>query len=379
MKRLFAGFACLCVFALQTCFAGTSYVIATDNNPSANSAFVYALNTANGDLTLLKELQTGGQGLGGGSIDNITQAVTQTAACFFAMDTGSSDIAAFSKATGYRKVGNYSNSALNSEYVGGSIAVTPNGKWLYGAYSGSQNVGAWQVNSDCSLTFVAAYVPSVGTDLYSTLGVTPNGLALIVPAPDYEAAEAFKINANGTLSDIGFVSWTSNPTCASVACFPSAIDITKDGKVVVFGDSNLGTPAVLTANLTSKGLTNPQVWSLPNSVNVGGGEGFPFFSAAGYSGSGYLYVGISGFPPQLPGVTTVSFTESPLDLKVANTTVVESSSMVDAAIAATGNTMVILEPPNVIGVFRINTDGSITPLTTTESNASSLSIYPNTR
>jgi len=188
MKRLFAGFAFLCVFALQTCFAGTSYVIATHDDPSDTNASVYVLNTANGDLTLVKELETGGEGLGGGSFYLITQAVTQTAACFFVMDTGSSDIAAFSKATGYRKVGNYSNSALNSDYVGGSIVVTPNGKWLYGAYSASQNVGAWRVNSDCSLTFVAAYVPSVGPDLYSALGVTQNGLALIVPAPDYEAA-----------------------------------------------------------------------------------------------------------------------------------------------------------------------------------------------
>jgi F0F1-type ATP synthase membrane subunit c/vacuolar-type H+-ATPase subunit K len=52
-------------------------------------------------------------------------------------------------------------------------------------------------------------------------------------------------------------------------------------------------------------------------------------------------------------------------------------------IAAAGDLMVVAEDPNVIGVFLINSDGSLTQLSTTVDNRAqapfSLSMFPNTR
>lgn len=381
MKRLLTTFLWFgLVFVLESyTFAGTSYVITTDNNVTANSASVYSLNTSTGTLKLVKRLKTGGTALGGGFFASVTQAITRSAGCVFIADTASDDIAAFA-APSYNLVGRFSNSALSfSAYgLGGSIALTPKGNFLYGAYSGSLNIGAWQVNGDCSLTFIAAYVPSAGADYYATLGVSPNGLSLIVPVTDYGAAEAFAINTNGTLSDIGFLGWGGSACAPLSFCAPDALDFTKDSKIVVFGNASDGVPGALTASLTSQGLTNPQAWPLENSDKVVGSD-IPFFSAAGYAGSGNLYFGICG--PMLPGVTTTNFNENPLSISVLNTTVVDSEA--DGAIAVTGDTMVIAESPNVIGVYRINADGSISLLSkTTDSKANalvSLSIYPNDR
>jgi hypothetical protein len=373
--RFLGFFLLLCT--LSPASLAVTYVITNDNNTVANSATVYELNTTTGTLTLVKVLLTNGVALGGVSFDAVGQAVTQTANCVFILDSGSSDIAAFSRATGYEKVGNYSDSAVLN---GASIALSPNGKWLYGTYIGTVNLGAWRVNADCSLTFIAAYTPSVPVAL-SDLKVTPNNLGLVVPLTNFEAAEGFRINPDGTLTDLGFVSFKTIPQCElDSGCFPFSVDITKDSRVAVFGSTNGGgnIPVAITVNLTSAGLTDPEVWQVGNPVNANGSV-LPFFSAAGYAGSGFLYFGVCG---PGAGVTTTSFAENPLNIEVVTTTLVDPARY-DGAIAVTGTTMVIAEPPNQIGVFRTNADGSITPLSTvTDPNSSdliSLSIFPNTR
>jgi hypothetical protein len=375
--KIFVCFA-LALMLYPAAFGATTYVITNDDN-APNSASIYSLDTATGQLTLLKVLPTGGEG-NGATFNGFMVAVERTAKCFFVMDAQTDDIAAFSQATGYSKVGNYSNQLLVSTTYGGSIALTPNGKWLYGTYNDSKNVGAWQINSDCSMTFIAAYVPGAGADGFATPGVTPNGLGLVVALPDHGAAELFKINANGSLSDINSVSWAANPTCSQQYCSPLGVDFTKDSKVAVFG--NLGEP-LLSANLMATGLTNPQVWSVLN-------EQFDepvlaILGAGAYAGSGYLYA--STFGPDLPGedpqVTTIDFTESPLNLQAVTTTLIQSPNFIDAQAGVAGNTMIIAELFNSLGVYRINPDGSLTLLDTViDSNAGALDsfvIYPNTR
>ena len=358
-------------------FAARPYVVTNDDSPSANSATAYTLNTTTGAPTLTRVLHTGGKGLGGGFVGSTGIAVASNAHCVFVADTDSNDIAAFAS-PGYNLVGRFSNSAVSfSSYgTGGSLSLAPNGKSLYGAYSGSFNIGAWAVGSNCSLTFLAAYVPSVGADLFAYLAVAPSGKYLVVSATDYEAAELFAIAKNGELTDQGFISFAANSTCAADGCYPTGIDITKDSKVVVFGNATTSEASALSVNVGSGGFSNPQVWNLTNASGATGTT-VPFFSAAGYAGSGALYFGMSS-----GAVVTAKFTESPLSITVTNSTVITQGSPINT-IAVTGNAMVVAEPVNQIGTFRINSNGSLTLLhTTTDSNASggfSLAIYPNTR
>jgi len=356
-------------------FAVGPFVVTNDDNPGGNSATAYTLNAATGALTLARVLHTGGRGLGGGFLGSIGVAVASNAHCLFVADTASNDIAAFA-GRAYNLAGRFSNPALNFNVnsAGGSIALAPNGASLYGAYGGSMNIGAWAVGSNCSLTFVGAYVPSVGADFFSEVRVAPNGKYVVVSAPDFEAAELFAVGKNGELTDRGSVSYAGNSNCAVTGCFPTGIDITRDSKVVVFGNSS-GASA-LSVNVGSSGFSNPQVWTLTNAANATGAT-VPFFAAAGYAGSGALYFGMSS-----GAVVTTQFTESPLSITVTNSTTITQGSPINT-IAATGNTLVVAEPLNQIGVFRINADGSLTLLENiTDNNAQpgfSLSIYPNTR
>src|SRR5215469_9436470 len=221
LARFASLFMMLAALSISS-FAGASYVIVNNNNHKANSISAYKLDTANGTLSFYGKVGTTGQSLGGGIVA-VGQAITSDAHCLFAMDTQSNDIAAFASPS-YKLVGKFANSALSFNLSGGAIGVSPNGKFLYGAYTGTFNIGAWQVNPDCSLSFIAAYVPSVGADAYSDLGVSPNGSVLVVSAPDFQAAESFKIGSDGGLTDLGFVSFANVTSCASQGCFPAAID-----------------------------------------------------------------------------------------------------------------------------------------------------------
>jgi hypothetical protein len=354
-------------------FAGTSYVIVNNNAGTANSVSAYKLDTDSGTLSFYGKVATTGQSSGDGALA-VGQAITSDGHCLFATDTGSNDIAAFASPS-YKLVGKFSNSALSFKVAGGTIAVSPNGKSLYGVYTGTLNIGAWRVNPDCSLTFIAAYVASLGADSYSDLGVSPNGSVLVVSAPDFEAAESFKIGSNGSLTDLGFVSFKNVASCANAGCFPAALDFTKDSKIVVFGNSSIFQPSVLTASLDARGaLTNPQLWDLPNS-----GMAFSnavFLSAQAYAGNGFLFVGMDF------GVVTANFTENPLSITAANSTGITNFG--SGGLASTGNILVVAEGEFFGGIatFRINSDGSLTPLSTlTDAGENPLwpTIYPNTR
>src|SRR5579863_9653357 len=352
-------------------FAGTSYIIANNNSPTANSVTAYKLNTGSGLFVVGGTVKTTGKGLGGGIVA-VGQAITSDAHCLFAIDTGSNDIAAFASPS-YKLVGKFSNSELNfSNYAGGTIAVSPNGNFLYGSYTGTSNIGAWQVNPNCSLTFIAAYVPSVGADAYSGLGVSPDGNSLVVSAPDFQAAESFQIGSNGSLTDVGFVSFADVSSCASAGCFPAAIDFTKDSKIVVFGNAT-SEPSVLTASLGTSGtLTDPQEWDLSNSQNLDFSNAV-FLSSGAYAGSGFLFVGMTG------GVVTATFTESPLSITTTNS---RKTTGYSGNLAVTGNILVRVGSFE-LSTYRIHSDGSLTVIETLGGgNAGVLlwpTIYPNTR
>ncbi len=364
--------------ALVAALCSTSvaqHILTNDDNPSGNTATSFP-----GDVVL----HTGGKGLGGGYLANTGTAISSNAHCVFVADTGSDDIASF-VAPAYGLVGRFSNPALNfsANGLGGSIALAPNSKFLYGGYSGSSNIGAWAVNSNCSLTFIAAYVPSIGADFFSPLAVTPNGMSLIVSAPDLEAAEVFRINANGTLTDLNSVSWAGVGMCPTVGCFPSGIDITADSKVAVFGNGTLNLPSALSAAIGAGGLSNPQFWDLSNSAGVQNDE-VPWFSRPGASGNGFLYFGMSGFGPGAPGgEVTAKFTEFPLNIVVVNSTTISTPDGLQGAIRSHGNLMYVAVYPNTIDTFKINSNGSLTFINPTSDPQGvallSLSVYPNTR
>lgn len=369
--------------ALVQCQAATEYVLANNNNSIANSVTLYSLNTKTGRLSKISVLRTGGQGWGGeGDLAGVQQAISADGSCFFALDLSSSDIAAFSKATGYRRVGNYFNQNLISNAEGDSLALTPDGRFLYASYSYTGNLGAWSVGSDCALTFTAksAYLTGVGP-----LQVTSDGKYLL--ARGLGGVAPFAIDkVTGNLTYLGVTTFRAGACAREGGCLPYGIQITKDSKLAIFAGFAPDArrehmiPLMLTAQITPNGLINPKVRSLTLDQDLRFNI-FPFLSAAAYEGNGTIYLGVTTGGVSTPGVLTADFTEKPVHFAVANSTVANPQV---GNIAVTGNVMVIAQYPNQIGVFRIKKDGSLKLLSTTTIDDQgeglfSLSIFPSTR
>jgi len=379
----------LLAFTLILCsasFATTlEYVLTNDDNPSANSGTIYKLNTTTGALTQVKVLSTGGTGLGFGFFAVNGSTVTQNDQCIFISDPGSNDIAAFA-APSFSKTGNFSDPAFSfNGYAGGGLALTPSGKYLYASYSGSENIGVWSVGAGCALTKVQAFVPALGADLFGAIAVDPSGKALVIGSDSFEAADLAAINpATGALTDKGNVSYSSLGSCSG-GCYPAGIDFTADSEVVVFGNATISGPSVLTATLGSTGrLGNPQFWSMTNSAGVTN-INVPFLGQAAYStGTGYLYLGASGFGAGNPsGVITANFTESPVSVTVAQSLRIPNPELYQDSIAVTGSTLVTSESPSALDTFSIAADGSLTHLLNTidlqASGQLNFTIFPKTR
>jgi hypothetical protein len=381
LQTLLGSFAAVTGLCMSS-FAATEHVLANNNNSLGNSVVWYDLNTKTGHLTKVSVLDTNGKGWGGeADLSGVQQAISLNAGCIFALDLLSSDIAAFSKATGYKRVGNYFDQNLVSNADGDSIALSPNGQFLYASYTGSDSIAVWRVNSDCSLALITR---SGGITSLGPLEVTPSGRYLL--ARGGSGASEFAIDhASGTITYLGTVAFSSGPCSGGPACMPYGIQVAKDNKLVIFAsfpaDVRSTFPVMLTARITPRGLTDPKVRRLPveNDLRL---NTFPLLSASGYTGNGPIYLGLtSGNGQYSPGVLTASFTEKPVKFAVTNSTVANPEV---GNIAVTGNTMVVAQYPNQIAVFRIKKDGSLKLLSTTTIDEQgegmfSLSIFPNTR
>jgi hypothetical protein len=384
MRRyvVFLGLSVLAVGLVQ-CRAATEHVLVNNNNSLGNSVVWYDLSTKTGHLKKVSVLDTHGKGWGGeADLSGVQQAISGDAGCIFALNLFSSDIAVFSKATGYKRVGNYFDQNLISGAEGDSLALSPNGKFLYASYTRTGNVGAWSVNSDCALSLVTRSGSLTGV---GPLEVTPNGKYLL--ARGGGGVTEFAIDKlTGNLTQIGEASFRTGACQRDSACLPYGIAITKHSGLAIFSSfasdvrRNHMIPLMLTAQITPSGPINPKVRSLTLEqdlrLNI-----FPFLSAAAYEGNGTIYLGITTGGLYSPGVLTTDFTERPLHFAVTNATVAPPQV---GNIAVTGTLMVIAQYPNQIGVFRIKKDGSLKLLSTTTIDEQgeglfSLSIFPNTR
>jgi len=386
--------AAVMVALCSVSFAATApiFVITNDDNTSANTATVYSFNATTGKLKQVKVLSTGGTGQGGGFFAMKSQAVQHNDKCIFVVDSASNDIAAFQGPAGhYKKVGNFSNSAINTSNngLGASIALSPNGKFLYEGATGSENVGAWSVAASCKLTFIAAYNPTVGVDLYNTIRVTPDGKNVVAPAIDFQSAEQFSINqTTGALTDLGFVAWTSISACSSGGCFPFGMDFSPDSKVVVFGNpSTANNETGLTASVGAKGLSKAAEWNLTNPAGVQNLTTAAFSpTCTATSATCVLFFAGSGFTtPEQPGIVTTTYTKKPLKLKVTQSLAIGSGSSAQfinsiALAGPTGSWMVIAQSPNNILVYPVGKTGKLGKLKSTtadtqSSNLISLSVF----
>ena len=315
--------------------AQSRYYVLTNDVNTANSASIFNLNPTNGTLSLVKTLDTGGEALQGGFYAGVTQIVSPGAACIFVADGGSNDIAAFSKTTGYAKVGNFVDASLmgaaNMPMIENSA-----GTLLYAAYEFSSNLAVWTINPDCSLTLASITLtdPFVGS-----LAITHDGSLLLATYEVFDEVGSFSISGS-TLIDNGPVRSITDV---------SGIAVTNDDKVVILGTAFRKThpSALVTASLP--GFTDQRQWKLGPGYSAGSIALSPDAAA----GSGCLYIGNTGDGTSgNAGLTGVRFTENPLNLTYVN----HVTSALDTYV---GTIATIKDQGNGVGIYAAETAGYV--------------------
>jgi 6-phosphogluconolactonase (cycloisomerase 2 family) len=331
MRRAFAILAFIAMAVMVSPAQNGGYLLINNDSFSSNSADIDTVSPS-GALVLLTTVQTGGTGLGGGFFNAPRNAVEKNLQCFFVADGGSSDIASFHIPSLRKVPANFSNSTLSGQVLGIGLAASPNGKFLYSAWSGSNNIAVLSIASDCSLTLVGS--PISQPDNVIDITITKDGRALVVSYPNLGGAQAYSLNPNtGTMTPLGpqLVFDQAISECASVCCFPTAEDVDNTGQYWVWGNAVLSVPSILTAKLTTHGFTNAAVQTFPNSgaANVES----PWFSPAGRAGNGNLYLGAMGFGRSYPaGIIVATFNAG---------TITDAGSTLNSAAYYAGNVQTI--------------------------------------
>jgi len=346
MRRIILALAVIALFATVSLAQNSGHLLINNDNVSANSADIDSVS-ATGGLTLLKNVVTGGTGLGGGYFAAPRGAVGQNLKCFFVTDAATSDIATF-QIPSLKKTSNFTNASLNGDFLGVGVATSPNGKFLYSAWSGSANVAVMSIASDCSLTLVGS--PISQPDNVADLTITKDGKVLVVSYPNAGGIQAYTVNATtGALTALGSELIFNNAVsaCPNTGCFPTAMDVDNTDSNWVIANATFSATS-LTAKLGSTGFVSAALQTYPTSglANVE----TPWFSPAGRAGSGNLYLGASGFGTGYPaGIIVTTYNHG---------TITFDNATVNSAAFYAGNVQTIGNTGTGSPITQIWSDGS---------------------
>jgi len=242
--------------------ASTQYYVVTNDDvdgPNTLTFYIAEGTVSAPKLTRLRTLPTGGSGLGGGYFGIVRQLLLQDGQneCIFAADGGSSDIAGVIGNTQV-VVGNYKGSGTDSGGAAGvGLAMSPSGKYLYAAFSGSRTIATFTIGSGCALTFVSD-VSATGLNAGFPHGMAARNNILIVAFGDgsigsFNISSGLPVSNNDLQLSTGYLKNRQ---------FPDGVDITQDGHFAVFGDASDGFSQVEVSDLSSGHLAT--------TVNYGG-------------------------------------------------------------------------------------------------------------
>jgi 6-phosphogluconolactonase len=227
---------------------------------SQDRTLLFAVNAASGDFSVFRvqgaDLSLTDRELSGGSEPN---AVAQYGHLVYVLNAGGS-----SNVVGFRlnddgtlhQIPN-SLSYLSTNISGGaSLAFSPNGQFLLVTERETNNIDAFVVQSNGTLSAIVIN-PSAGAGAFSVT-FAPNGTALVTetgPAGgnDASAISSYSINSNGTLNTIS----ASVPTLGAATCWNA---VTPNGNWVY--TSNAGTSNISGFTINANG----SLTALPGTI-----------------------------------------------------------------------------------------------------------------
>jgi len=253
---------CICQGALAAASTPPHYLVTNDDGTFFNSVSFFTIS-GTGSLSLKQEVVTGGQGIGGGyfGANRIALLNTGTEECVYASDANTGDIAGIDVAslTLAETTAGSSNDSGNANGI--SLAI--GGQYLYAGFTTSNTIGTFQLQANCSLTFVND-ISVAGLQGGFIEGMAIHGNLLVVTYGD-GSIESFDISAGTPVSN-GDEQNSTGYVTSQGASYPTSVEITKDGHFAIFGDTSMST-LIEVSDLSSGKLQTTVAYSLGTSIN----------------------------------------------------------------------------------------------------------------
>ena len=228
----------------------------------ASTATFYSIRP-DGGLTGPISVSTGGNGMAGGyfGIARLVVAATWPDTCVYASNAQSENIAAIDART-RTLTGRFPGSRADNKLARDGIGITLGGGHLYAAFSGSHNIGTFQMEPGCKLKFLGD-LHAQGLSGGAAEGIAINGRTMVVTYGD-GSIESFDTSGGVPVSHGD----AQNATDGGSDLAPGAVDITRDGHYAIFGGGSTAS-AVLVSDISSGKLTAATLYNLGTAWNSG--------------------------------------------------------------------------------------------------------------
>lgn len=267
LRRVVCGSAMLFGF----CFLGVAataatpphYLITNDDrsgNFFDNSLTFYTIE-ANGQLTLKQQVLIGVTGMPGGYFPANRVVVLNASGnqCVFASDAATGEIDGVDVNT-LTLLGHAQGSSGDTGLSNG-IGLALSAQYLYASFTDSSTIGTFQIEPSCGLGFVGD-VTVGGLQGGSIDGMAVHGDMLVATYGD-GSIESFNLASVVPVSNGDKQNSTGSRSGSS---YPSAVDITQDGRFALFGDTSTST-MIEVSDVSSGKLTQTVVYQSAASIN----------------------------------------------------------------------------------------------------------------
>ncbi|MFZ0320072.1 MAG: beta-propeller fold lactonase family protein, partial [Candidatus Sulfotelmatobacter sp.] len=161
------------------------------------------------------------------------------------------------------EVGGMASGSETDSGATNGIGMAMNGQYLYAGFTASNTIGTFQVQSDCSLSFVND-VAVVGLQAGFINGMAVHGNMLVATFGDGSIA-SFDISSGTPVSNDDEQNSTGYVK-AQGTTYPNQVEITKDGHYAIFGDTSTSN-LVEVSDLSSGKLNTTVVYPLGTTIS----------------------------------------------------------------------------------------------------------------
>ena len=265
LTRVTAALVAVCVVSAFALAANKPhYVITNDDVPPAliTSVTFYTV-AADGLLTMKAKVLAGKGGIAGGyfAANRVNVLNSGNQECAYVSVAQSGEIDGISIKT--LEVGGHAVGSLNDTGASNGIGLAMNAQYLFASFTDSNTIGTFQLLPGCSLSFVNDIsVAGLQGGIINAMAL--HGNILIATYGD-GSIESFNISA-GTPASNGDEQNSTAYLKSRGATYPNSVEITKNGRFALFGDTATST-VVEVSEIFSGKLSRTAVFSLGPSIN----------------------------------------------------------------------------------------------------------------